>query len=81
MPSHRFHAISPPEAIATLARRGSHVGVLTRSSVEPDLATGTLVELPITDLPSWHVTLALAYRAKDADARHVRAVRATLTRR
>src|SRR2546423_1466441 len=45
---------SPPaETVANLARRGSHAGLLTRSTVAHDLAAGTLVELPVTDLPRW----------------------------
>lgn len=61
----RRHAVA--ETVAGLARRGSHIGVLTRSAVDHDLAAGTLVELLVADLPRWQVTLALAYRTEGGD--------------
>jgi DNA-binding transcriptional LysR family regulator len=75
IPSSRLHLVSPVETVASLARRGSHVGLLTRSTVAHDLATGTLVELPVVDLPLWEITLALAYRIDDADTAHISALR------
>jgi DNA-binding transcriptional LysR family regulator len=75
IPSSRLHLVSPAETVATLARRGSHVGLVTRSTVAHDLATGTLVELPVIDLPRWEITLALAYRTEDAETAHIRALR------
>jgi hypothetical protein len=44
-----------------------------------DLAAGTLVELPVLDLPRWEITLALAYRAADAGTAPVRALRAAFS--
>lgn len=73
--SSRLHPVSPAETVAGLARRGSHIGVLTRSTAMNDLATGTLVELSIAGLPRWEITLALAYRIADADTAGVRALR------
>ncbi|MFF0726432.1 LysR family transcriptional regulator [Streptomyces sp. NPDC004134] len=78
VPATRLHPVSPAETVASLARRGSHAGVLTRSTVGPDLAAGALVELPVTDLPRWELTLALAHRAQDAATAPVRALRAAL---
>jgi DNA-binding transcriptional LysR family regulator len=78
IPAGRLHLVSPAESVAQLARRGSHVGVLTRSTVEADLAAGTLVELPVADLPRWKITLSLAYRTADAGTAPVRALRAAL---
>jgi len=78
VPAGRIHPVSPAETVAGLARRGSHTGVLTRSTVGPDLAAGELVELPVTDLPRWELTLALAHRTRDAGTAPVRAVRAAL---
>jgi DNA-binding transcriptional LysR family regulator len=78
LPSSRLSRVSPAEAVANLARRGSHVGLLTRSTVADDLTTGQLVELPVLDLPQWDLVLALAYRATDASTRPVRALRAAL---
>ncbi|MFI0452749.1 LysR family transcriptional regulator [Actinomadura sp. 6N118] len=78
IPSSRLHAVSPAETVASLARRGSHIGVLTRSTVMNDLATGTLIELPVADLPRWEITLALAYRTTDANTAHVQALRTAL---
>jgi hypothetical protein len=46
--------------------------------VEGELATGTLVELPVADLPRWEIILSLAYRTADADTPPVRALRAAL---
>jgi DNA-binding transcriptional LysR family regulator len=74
----RLHRVSPAEAVATLARRGSHVGLVTRSTVARDLAAGTLVELDVLDLPPWDLRLALAYRSSDASSRSVRALRDAL---
>jgi DNA-binding transcriptional LysR family regulator len=78
IPSSRLHPVSPAETVANLARRGSHVGMLTRSTVRHDLTTGTLVELPIADLPHWEITLALAYRSADTDTEPIRALRTAL---
>jgi DNA-binding transcriptional LysR family regulator len=78
VPSARLHAVSPAETVARLARRGSHVGLLTRSTVTADLANGVLAELPVVDLPRWDISLALAYRTADAGTAVVRAVRATV---
>lgn len=75
IPSSQLHAVSPAETVASLARRGSHIGVLTRSTARIDLAAGTLVELPVTDLPRWEITLALAYRTTDANTAPVQALR------
>ncbi len=49
--------------------------MLTRSTVRHDLATGTLVELPVADLPRWEITLALAYRSENSDTQPIRALR------
>jgi DNA-binding transcriptional LysR family regulator len=68
IPAHRLHTVSPAEAAATLARRRSHIGVLPRVTVAPDLAAGTLVELPVEDLPDWSLTLAMAYRTAEASS-------------
>ncbi|MEO3841456.1 MULTISPECIES: hypothetical protein [unclassified Streptomyces] len=46
----------------------------------PDLAAGSLVELPVTDLPRWELTLALAHRTQDTATAPVRALRAALLR-
>jgi DNA-binding transcriptional LysR family regulator len=78
LPSARLHPVSPAETVANLARRGSHAGLLTRSTVAHDLAAGTLVELPVTDVPRWEITLCLAYRTADAPTAPVRALRAAL---
>ena len=75
IPAHRLHTVSPAESAAALARRRSHVGVLPRVTVAPDLAAGTLVELPVRDLPDWSLTLALAYRAAEASSPPVHALR------
>lgn len=76
--SPRIHPVSPADTVASLAGQGSHVGVLTRSTVANDLALGNLVELPVLDLPRWHITLALAYRREDAQSRPIQALRASL---
>jgi DNA-binding transcriptional LysR family regulator len=78
IPSSRLHPVSPAETVASLTRRGTHVGVVTRSTVAYDIATGLLVELPVTDLPHWDITLCLAYRSEDADSAPVQALRAAL---
>lgn len=78
IPSSRLHAVSPAETVANLARRGSHVGMLTRSTVAHDLANGSLVELPVVDLPHWEITLGLAYRTEDAHTGPIRALRGAL---
>jgi DNA-binding transcriptional LysR family regulator len=78
IPAHRLHTVSTAEAAATLARRRSHVGVLPRVTVAADVAAGTLVELPISDLPDWSLTLALAYRAAEASSPPVQALRDSL---
>jgi DNA-binding transcriptional LysR family regulator len=78
VPSARLYPVSPAETVASLARRGSHLGLLTRSTVGPDLIAGALVELPVADLPRWELTLALAHRSKDAATAPVRALRAAL---
>jgi DNA-binding transcriptional LysR family regulator len=78
IPSSRLHVVSPAETVANLTRRGSHVGVLTRSTVAHDLANGNLVELPVLDLPHWDIALALAYRTEDAGTGPIRALRAAL---
>jgi DNA-binding transcriptional LysR family regulator len=78
IPATRLHPVSPAETAATLARRGSHVGVLTRSTVNHDLASGTLIQLPVLDLPHWQLPVALAYRTRDASTRHVSALRSRL---
>jgi DNA-binding transcriptional LysR family regulator len=79
IPAHRLHTVSPAETAATLARRRSHVGVLPRVTVAADLAAGTLVELPVGDLPDWSLTIALAYRTAEASSPPVRAVHDSLT--
>lgn len=81
LPSHRLQRVSPAETVASLARRGTHVGVVSRSTVERDLGDGTLAQLPVTDLPHWQITLCLAYRNEDADTRAVRAVRSAVSNR
>jgi DNA-binding transcriptional LysR family regulator len=78
IPSARLHPVSPAETVANLARRGSHVGMLTRSTIAHDLAAGTFAELPVVDLPRWEITLALAYRTEDADTGLIKALRAAL---
>lgn len=78
IPAHRLHTVSPAETAAALARRRSHVGVLPRVTVASDLAAGTLVELPVSDLPDWSLTLALAYRAAEASSPPVHALRGHL---
>jgi DNA-binding transcriptional LysR family regulator len=78
IPPSRLHPVSPAETVANLARRGSHVGMLTRSTIAHDLATGTLAELPVVDLPRWEITLALAYRTEDADTGLIQALRTAL---
>lgn len=75
IPYSRLHPVSPAETVANLARRGSHVGMLTRSTVGHDISIGALVELPVVDLPSWEITLALAYRSADSDTGPIRALR------
>jgi hypothetical protein len=52
--------------------------MLTRSTITYDLATGTLAELPVVDLPRWEITLALAYRTEDADTGLIQALRTAL---
>lgn len=74
-PRRGLHTVSPADTVARLAGNGRHIGVLTRSTVSDELASRNLVELPITDLPHWQVTLALAYRTNDIDTDHVRALR------
>lgn len=76
IPSSRLHLVSPAETVASLARRGSHVGVLSRSTAMSDLGAGILVELPIADLPRWEITLALAYRTADAGTEPIQVLRA-----
>jgi DNA-binding transcriptional LysR family regulator len=78
IPSPRLHPVSPAETVAALARRGTHVGVLTRSTTVHDLATGTMVTLSVEDLPRWEITLGLAYRNEDADSEPVRTLRDAL---
>ncbi|GAA0927344.1 LysR family transcriptional regulator [Nonomuraea longicatena] len=75
IPSSRLHLVSPAETVANLARRGTHVGLLTRSTVAADLATGILVEVPLADLPRWEIIVGLAYRTEDADTEPIRALR------
>lgn len=79
IPASRLHTVSPAETAAALARRRSHVGVLPRVTVAPDLAAGTLVELPVSDLPDWSLTLALAYRAADASSPPIHTLRGVLS--
>jgi DNA-binding transcriptional LysR family regulator len=79
LPSARVHAVSPAETVAGLVRRGSHAGLLTRSTIAHDLAAGTLVELPVADLPRWELTLAFAHRTVDADTAAVRALHAAIS--
>ena len=78
IPAHRLHTISPAETAVALARRRSHVGVLPRVTVAPDLAAGTLTELPVSDLPDWSLTLALAYRAAEAPSPVIHTLRSHL---
>jgi DNA-binding transcriptional LysR family regulator len=79
IPAHRLHTVSPAETAAALARRGSHLGVLPRVTVAPDLAAGTLIELPVSDLPDWSLTLALAYRTADAFSPPIHTLRRNLS--
>jgi DNA-binding transcriptional LysR family regulator len=51
---------------------------LPRVTVAPDLAAGTLVELPVSDLPDWSLTLALAYRAAEAPSPLIHTLRSHL---
>lgn len=78
IPAHRLHTVSTAETAATLALRRSHIGVLPRVTVAPDLAAGTLVELPVSDLPDWSLTLALAYRTAEASSPPVQTLRGHL---
>jgi DNA-binding transcriptional LysR family regulator len=78
IPAHHLHAVSTAEAAATLARRRSHVGVLPRVTIAPDLAAGTLIEIPVSDLPDWSLTLALAYRAAETSSPPIHALRGQL---
>jgi DNA-binding transcriptional LysR family regulator len=78
IPAHHLHTVSTAEAAAALARRRSHVGVLPRVTIAPDLAAGTLVEIPMSDLPDWPLTLALAYRAAEASSPPIHVLRANL---
>jgi DNA-binding transcriptional LysR family regulator len=78
IPSSGLHSVSPAETVANLARRGSHVGMLPRSTVRHDLASGGLVEVSVLDLPRWGLILGLAYRVVDSQTEPVRALRAAL---
>lgn len=78
IPARHLHTVSTAEAAATLARRRSHVGVLPRVTIAPDLAAGTLIEIPVSDLPDWPLTLALAYRAAEASSPPIHLLRARL---
>jgi DNA-binding transcriptional LysR family regulator len=78
IPAHRLHTVSPAETAVALARRRSHVGVLPRVTVAPNLAAGTLVELPVSDLPDWSLTLALAYRAAEEPSPAIHTLRGHL---
>lgn len=75
IPAHHLHSVSTADTAATLARRRSHIGVLPRVTVAPDLAAGTLIELPVGDLPDWSLTLALAYRTAEASSPPIHTLR------
>ncbi|MFI1619028.1 LysR family transcriptional regulator [Streptomyces lydicus] len=64
--AHQLYRISSAETAADLARSGQAVAVLTRATVERDLAARTLVELDVSDMPEWHVHLMAAHHRERA---------------
>ncbi|MEU8718696.1 substrate-binding domain-containing protein [Streptomyces sp. NPDC048663] len=59
---HQLYRVSSAEAAADLARSGQAVAVLTRATIQRDLAARTLVEIDVIDMPEWHVELMAAHR-------------------
>ncbi|MEV0262240.1 LysR family transcriptional regulator [Streptomyces sp. NPDC050617] len=77
--AHQLYDISSAETAADLARSGQAVAVLTRATVERDLAARTLVELDVRDMPEWRVELMLAHHRARAAEPAIAAVIAALT--
>lgn len=67
--------LSPVEAARALALTGEFITFVPQMTVHAELAVGSLVALPIVDLPAYHWEIALAYRERKAEE-----VAVTLTR-
>lgn len=78
--AHQLYRISSAETAADLARSGQAIAVLTRATVERDLAQRTLVELGVTDMPEWHVELMAAHHRDRAAEPAIAAVIGALPR-
>ncbi|MFJ9900978.1 LysR family transcriptional regulator [Streptomyces sp. NPDC091280] len=72
--AHQLYRISSAETAADLARSGQAVAVLTRATVDRDLADCSLVELDVIDMPEWHVDLMVAHHRERADEPAIAAV-------
>ncbi|MFJ6665471.1 LysR family transcriptional regulator [Streptomyces sp. NPDC091383] len=72
--AHQVYRISSAETAADLARSGQAIAVLTRATVVRDLATRSLVELDVSDMPKWHVDLMAAHHRERADEPAIAAV-------
>ncbi|MFE7119059.1 LysR family transcriptional regulator [Streptomyces sp. NPDC057654] len=77
--AHQLYEISSAETAADLARSGQAVAVLTRATVERDLAAAALVRLDVRDMPEWRVDLMLAHHRARAAEPAIAAVVAALT--
>lgn len=75
LPQHALRITATAETATHLARHQSHVAVVFHVSVADDLATGSLAQLAVTDLPRWTLDLFLAYRTADRDRPEIAALR------
>jgi DNA-binding transcriptional LysR family regulator len=81
LPAAALRRLSDAHTAVLLALDHDHVAVVTRTSVEPELARGAVVELPVRDLGRWSVPLAATYRTARAREPVVSAVLDALRRR
>lgn len=65
--AHEVYKVSPAETVAEMARAGLAVGLVMRSTVQRDLASRTLIQLDIKDLPEWSIDIMLAHRRDRQD--------------
>ncbi len=56
--------VSPAAVAHALVLKHGYVSFLPRLTVQPDLQAGTLVALPVRDLPSWTWDIAVVYRRR-----------------
>jgi DNA-binding transcriptional LysR family regulator len=74
-PEWRWRECSDANTAIHLARHHDHVALITESSANDELASGTLIRLRLRPMPRWNVPLAVAYRETDRDDPAVAAIR------